>query len=55
MTRVLSPTLLLLLTLVGSGCDLRPPGETPTTTIVEVIDGDTVRIASSDGEEDTVQ
>ncbi len=40
---------------MGSGCELTPPAETPTTTIVEVIDGDTVRIASSDGEEDTVR
>ena len=55
MTRVLSPTLLLLLALVGSGCELTPPAETPTTTIVEVIDGDTVRIATSNGEEDTVR
>ncbi len=54
MTRLLSPTLLMLLALVGSGCELAPPAEAPTTRILEVIDGDTVRIASS-GEEDTVR
>ncbi len=49
------PTLLLLVALVGSACELTPPDGAPTTKIVEVIDGDTVRIATSGGEEDTVR